>query len=171
MVQGNWRSPSFWRWWWRSSAPGEIRAAVYVLGLALVLGGGWLAATQLSSAKAGVSELGSNAAAPFPSVRTVRIVRRVPKVEVKTRTRTEVVSTTRTVTVAKPVVHTVVNERTVTEVQPSPRARTVTRTIGYTLVRTLTDTQTQTETAPPVTVTQTLPAVVVTVVRTVTVKH
>lgn len=164
-MQGNWRSPSFWRWWWRSSAPGEVRAAVYVLGLALVLGGGWLAATQLTSANASVSQGVSDPVTFRGAVRTVRIVRRVPKVVVRTETTTNVVLTTQTVTVAKPVVR----ERTVTDVQPSPKPRTVTRTIGYTLVRTLT--QTQTETAPPVTVTQTLPAVVVTVVRTVTVKH
>jgi hypothetical protein len=170
MVQGNWRSPKFWRWWWRSSAPGEVRAAVYVLGLALVLGGGWLAATQLTSANASVNEsAAAQNATAFPAVRTVRIVRQVPKVEVKTRTRTDVISTTRTITVANPLVQTVVNERTVTDVQPTPKARTVTRTVGYTLVRTVT--QTQTETAPPVTVTQTLPAVVITVVRTVTVHH
>ena len=55
MIRKHWRSLEFWRWWWHDRVRFEIKAAVTVVLLALMLSGGWIAADRLSTASASVS--------------------------------------------------------------------------------------------------------------------
>ena len=59
MIREHWRELAFWRWWFAQRAPREVRWGLGLLGLVLVLGGGFLAADRLSQARAGVSPTGS----------------------------------------------------------------------------------------------------------------
>ena len=52
MFRRHWLEPRFWIWWWRWRLSPEFRTAA-ILGLfVLLLGAGWVAADQLSSANA-----------------------------------------------------------------------------------------------------------------------
>ena len=63
MIRKHWRELEFWRWWWHENIRFEVKAVASVIVLALMLGGGWIAADRLSSASA------SGAASPCFHVR------------------------------------------------------------------------------------------------------
>ena len=44
----HWREPSFWKWWWQNRLSLEIQVGAMLVLLALLLGGGWLAAAKLA---------------------------------------------------------------------------------------------------------------------------
>ncbi len=69
MVRRHWREREFWRWWWRTGAPGGVRIGTMLVLLVVLLAGGLLAAGRLSA---------SNGGAPLPE--TVRIVTTVRSV-------------------------------------------------------------------------------------------
>ena len=54
MSRRNWRKPTYWRWFWHERVSVEVKALGGVVLLALMLGGGWVAADRLSTAGAGV---------------------------------------------------------------------------------------------------------------------
>jgi hypothetical protein len=54
MARGNWRKPTYWRWFWHERVSVEVKALSGVALLALMLGGGWVAADRLSTAGASV---------------------------------------------------------------------------------------------------------------------
>jgi len=54
-MREHWREADFWRWWWHNRVPFEVKAFLSLVLLALMLGGGWVAADRLSSASASVS--------------------------------------------------------------------------------------------------------------------
>jgi hypothetical protein len=221
MFRKNWRDPNFWKWWWKNRLSLEVRVCAGLVLLALLLGGGWLAADRLAPANAGdsnafvlettvervtVREKGKVVRKLVPVIRRIRVksstqyrtaslyetnvvttpggvrivrksvVRYVPKIrtrvvtnkgrvitvsetklvpttKIETRTQTAVVTGERTVTSTDVQTQTVVNARTVTQTQTSTVSNTITNV--------------QTVTAPPVTVTETLPAETVTVTITV----
>jgi hypothetical protein len=170
----HWLEPRFWILWWRWRLSPEFRTAA-ILGLfVLLLGAGWVAADQLSSANASGTNQDAvlettvertvtvhklRAAAPAVSVRTRVVTRQVvryrPTTRVETRTRTAVVTAARVVTTTAVVTRKLVEEHTITRSNPTTVVLTVTRSV--------------TRTAPPITVTETLPPE--TVVVTVTVKR
>lgn len=55
MIRKHWRSLEFWRWWWQARVRIEVKALTALVVLALMLGGGWIAADRLSTASASVS--------------------------------------------------------------------------------------------------------------------
>jgi hypothetical protein len=55
MVRGKWRRPDYWRWLWHERVSFEVKALLGVALLALMLGGGWVAADRLSTAGASTS--------------------------------------------------------------------------------------------------------------------
>lgn len=180
MFRQHWRDPDFWIWWWQRRALPKLRYAA-IGGFFILLGGfGMYVAFKLSSASA--SSAGDaftwqrtverrvtvyTKPAPAAGVATrVRVVTRkiihyVPTTHVELRTRTAVVTTNRVVTTKRVVTdtavvtQTVIHKHTVTRSEPQLVTTTVTQSV--------------TETAPPITETETLPPT--TVVVTVTVTH
>jgi hypothetical protein len=55
VIRKHWRSLEFWRWWWQARVRIEVKALSGLVVLALMLGGGWIAADRLSTASASVS--------------------------------------------------------------------------------------------------------------------
>lgn len=178
MFRDNWRSPAFWRWWWRNSVPVEVKLPVAIGLVALLLVGGYFAADQLSGASA------SNGTGSYVLETTVRkvvtvhehgknVVKRVPVVirrnVVHSQTAYQTVVNTHVVT-TKGGVQRIVKK--VTQVLPVERVVRVTNqstvVVNHTdtVVQPVTTVETTTVTLPANTVTQT---VTVPVVSTVTV--
>jgi hypothetical protein len=86
MFWQHWREPDFWRWLWYNRTPPRAKAALALVAVAAVLGGGFYAADRLSSANAGVSATDAfTFETTIQKLVTVRehgkrIVRRVPVV-------------------------------------------------------------------------------------------
>ncbi len=176
MFRENWRSPAFWRWWWRNSVPVEVKLPLAAAFVALLLVGGYFAADQLSGASA------SNGSGSYVLETTVRkvvtvrehgklVVKRVPVVirrnVVHSQTSYQTVVNTKVVTRKGDVQHVV---KKVTQLLPVERVVKVTNqstvVVNHTdtVVQPVTSIETTTVTLPPSTVTET-----VTVVSTVTV--
>ena len=107
MFRDNWRSPAFWRWWWRNSVPAEVKLPLGMALVALLLVGGYFAAGQLSGASASNSTDSYVLQTTVRKVVTVRqhgklVVKRVPVVirrnVVRSRTSYQTVVNTRVVT-------------------------------------------------------------------------
>ena len=184
MFRDNWRSPAFWRWWWRTSVPAEVKLPLALALVALLLVGGYYAAGRLSGASAANDSGSYVVESTVRKVVTVRqhgklVVKRVPVVVHRTVVRSQTAYQTayqtvidKRVVTAKAQVRQV--EKKVTQVVPVERVVKVTN--QSTVVVTQTDTvaqpvtsfRTTTVTLPPNTVTQTVTVPVVTTV-TVTV--
>jgi hypothetical protein len=152
----HWREIRFWKWWWQNRAPVGLRVGCYVLLLAVLLTGGWFAASRLSPAAAG-----SNAytlETTLTKTVTVRqggkLVRRVVHVVKRVRLRPETVFRTDT-TFGTKIVTTPGGVRVVRQpvVKYVPRVRThvvtvggKTRTVTETLQVPTTTVETRTET-------------------------
>ena len=157
--------PAYWRWYWHERVSVEVKALLGVALLALMLGGGWIAADRLSTAGASVS--GAEALTIETTVQkvvTVRekgklVVKRVPvvkKVFLRPRTAFETLTDVRTnvVTVAggvrtvrtKVVVHVPVVSKKVVTVNGTTKTVVTTRLMPTTTVETQTRTQTQVQT-------------------------
>src|SRR3954451_5464153 len=52
MFRRYWQDPGFWKWWWRNRVSDDARRGAGLLGVVLLLVGGWLAADRLTSAGA-----------------------------------------------------------------------------------------------------------------------
>ena len=155
MIRENWRSPAFWRWWWRNAVPAEVKIPLAFVLVGLLLFGGYFAAGQLGGASAADGSSSYVLETTVRKVVTVRehgklVVKRVPVVVHRSVTRTKTAYQTNYQTVVQTVVHThyvttparvrdVVKEvvRTVTQVLPVERVVRVT----------VTDTQTVTDVA------------------------
>lgn len=180
MFRDNWRSPAFWRWWWRNSVPAEVKLPLGMALVALLLVGGYFAAGQLSGASASNSTDSYVLQTTVRRVVTVRqhgklVVKRVPVVirrnVVRSRTSYQTVVNTRTrVVTTKGGVRRVVKK--VTQVLPVERVVRVTNqstvVVNHTdtVLQPVTSVETTTVTLPANTITQT---VTVPVVSTVTV--
>lgn len=193
MFGANWRSPGFWKWWWRYGASRGQRGLAVAALLALLLAGGWFGSVYLTTAGANDSVVLETTSAHAVTTREggrivrriVRVVKRVvvPSTALGTPTRyatrpvtvegqTRTISETRSVPAVSTRTRTAVvtSQRTVTATQVLTQEQTVTDTA--TQFRTTTDMQTVTQTTPAATVTTTLPAQTVTVIVTVTLpKH
>ena len=178
MFRDNWRSPAFWRWWWRNSVPVEVKLPLAFAFVALLLLGGYFAAGQLSGASASNNSGSYVLETTVRKIVTVRehgklVVKRVPVVirqnVVQSQTSYQTVVNTQVVT-RKGDVQQVVKK--VTQVLPVERVVRVTNqstvVVNHTdtVVQPVTSIETTTVTLPPSTVTQT---VTVPVVSTVTV--
>ena len=151
MFRDNWRSPAFWRWWWRSSVPVEVKVPVAFVLVALLLVGGYFAAGQLSGASAANGSSADVFETTVRKVVTVRehgklVVKREPVVVRRSVTRTKY----RTVVQTVQQTHYVTTPGKVREVVAKPVVRTVTqvlpveRVVRVTVEHTVTDTQTVT---------------------------
>jgi hypothetical protein len=178
VFRDNWRTPAFWRWWWRNSVPAEVKIPLAIALVTLLLVGGYFAAGQLSGASASNSTGSYVVQATVRKVVKVRVhgklvVKRVPVVirrsVVRSRTSYQTVVNTRVVT-TKGGVRSIVKK--VTEVLPVERVVRVTNqstvVVNHTatVVQPVTTVETTTVTLPSNTVTQT---VTVPMVSTVTV--
>ena len=173
MFGSHWREIRFWKWWWQNRAPVGLRVGCYVLLLALLLTGGWFAASRLSPAAAGsnVYTLETTLNKTVTVRQGGKLVRRVVHVVKRVRLRPETVFRTDTTfgtkfvttpggvrVVRQPVVkyvprvrtHIVTvggKTRTVTETQQVPTTTIQTRTetnVVTGATRTVTETQSQT---------------------------
>ncbi|MGN6796905.1 MAG: hypothetical protein ACTHKS_02015 [Gaiellaceae bacterium] len=89
MFKENWKTAAFWRWWWRSQVPADVKymAAVMLAGVLIV--GGYFASGHLAGASAAQSADSYVRETTISKVVTVnkngrRIVKRVPVVVRKT---------------------------------------------------------------------------------------
>jgi hypothetical protein len=162
MIRKHWRSVEFWRWWWHDRVRFEVKAAVTVALLALMLGGGWIAADRLSTASASVStanqftfettvekvitvrEKGRLVRKLVPVVRKV-FVKRQTQFKTLTDIRTDVIKTPGgTRIVRRKVIRLVpVVKRTVVTVGGKTKTLVTTQLVPTTNVQTQTQTQTQ----------------------------
>ena len=165
VIRKHWREPEFWRWWWHARIRFEVKAVGTVVVLALMLGGGWIAADRLSSASAsGAAPPGFTFETTVEKVVTVRekgkLVRKlvpvVRKVFVKRKTQFKTLTdvTTRVVKtpggvriVRRRVVKLVpVVKRKVVTVDGKTKTLVTTQLVPTTNVQTQTLMQTQTQT-------------------------
>jgi hypothetical protein len=165
MIRKHWRELEFWRWWWHDNIRFEVKAVATVIVLALMLGGGWIAADRLSSASAsGAASPGFTFETTVEKVVTVRekgkLVRKlvpvVRKVFVKRQTRFKTLTDVTTDLVKTPggvkiVRHRVVKlvpvvTRKVVTVNGKTKTLVTTQLVPTTNVQTQTLTQTQTQT-------------------------
>lgn len=162
MFRHNWRSPAFWRWWWRYSASAGIKGALVLLLVAALLVGGYFAAGGLTRASAAGTSSSYVLKTTVRKVVTVRehgklIVKRVPVVvhrdvirsQTQTQTAYQTVVNDRTVVQRQIVttpgqVRTVVHETT----RFVPVERVVTRTVTQPVTVTQTVVSTVTVTSP-----------------------
>jgi hypothetical protein len=189
MIRQHWREPKFWLWWFRQGAPSEVRWILGLLGVILVLGGGFLAADRLSQANAGVSPTSE-----FTFVTTIErnvtvrehgrtIVKRVPVIRrvlvrpqtmYETRLETRIIKTPGGVRiVTHPVIRYVpVVKKSVVTVAGKRQVRTTTVMVPTVKTQTQTITNSQTvvneNTSTVVTVVETTIPVTTTVRRTTT---
>ena len=166
MIRKHWRSLEFWRWWWQARVRFEVKALSAVVVLALMLGGGWIAADRLSTASASVSTADQflTFETTVQKVVTLRekgkIVRKlvpvVRKVFVKRRTAFKTTTDVRTSVVTlnggvrtvrtKVVVHVPVVSRKVITVNGKTKTIVTTRLVPTTNIETQTSTLTRTQT-------------------------
>jgi hypothetical protein len=166
MFRQHWREVRFWRWWLGRRAPRAVRWSLGLLALVLVLGGGFLAAVQLSKASSGLAPTGGYTfQTTVQKLVTVRehgrtVVRRVPvirKVFLRPQTAYETRYDTRVVTapggtrvvqhevvryvpvVTKSIVTVDGKKRTVTQTKLVPTTRMVTQTNVVTNEHTVTN--------------------------------
>ncbi len=173
VFRDNWRSLSFWRWWWSNSLSTEVKVPLAFVIVAMLLVGGYFAANQLSGASA-ANDSSSYVQTTVRKVVTVRqhgklVVKRVPVVVrrnvVHSQTSYQTVIDKQVVTTPGGVrVHRVVQK--VPQFVPVERVVNVTVEHTQTVVQPVTSIETTTVTLPPQTITQT---VTVPVVSTVTV--
>ena len=192
MSRRNWRKPTYWRWFWHERVSVEVKALGGVVLLALMLGGGWVAADRLSTAGAGVDARAFTVETTVQKIITVRekgkLVRKlvpvVKKVYLRPRTAflTQTAVRTNVVTVSggvrtvrsRVVVHVPVVSKKVITVNGKTKTLVTTRLLRTTAVETqmhtLTQVQTQvqTETQTQVQVQVQTQTVVSTATRTVT---
>ena len=165
MIRKHWREPGFWRWWWHDRLRFEVKAVVTCIVLALMLGGGWLAAERLSTASASgasspvltfettverfvtVREKGKLVRKLVPVVRKV-FVKRATKFKTLTDVTTAVVRTPGGVRIVRRKVVKLVPvvKRTVVTVDGKTKTLVTTRLVATTNVQTQTLMQTQTQT-------------------------
>jgi hypothetical protein len=174
MFRRYWRDPGFWRWWWRNRVSQGARRGAGLVGVVLLLIGGWFAADRLTLAGADtgtdayvlettvervvtVREEGKLVRKRVPVVK--RVLVRAPNGSQQTRYQTQLVTVGgETRVVRQPVVRYVrrvqdhlvtVNGRTSTisetRLVPTTTVRTRTQTAVVTAERTVTDTQTRTD--------------------------
>ena len=171
----HWREPSFWKWWWQNRLSLEIQVGAMLVLLALILGGGWLAADKLAPANAAdsssyvlettvnrvvtVREKGKVVRKLVPVVKRI-LVKRATQYRTETQYGTRFVTTPGGVRVVRepviryvPKVRTrvVTNQgrvRTVSETRflPTTNIETRTQTAVVTGERTITNTAIQTQT-------------------------
>jgi hypothetical protein len=177
LIRENWRTPAFWRWWWRNAVSVEVKIALALLLVTLLLLGGYFAAGRLSGASASGDTDSYVLETTVRKVVTVRdhgklVIKRVPVVVhrsvIQSRTAYQTVVKTHVVTtpggvrsVVQKVVRTVpgvnvVVNHTVTVEQPVTSFETTTVTVPS---NTVTETRTVSETVTVVsTVTVTSPS-------------
>jgi hypothetical protein len=154
----HWREPRFWKWWWQNRLSLEIQVGAMLVLLALLLGGGWLAADRLAPANAAdsssyvlettvnrvvtVREQGKVVRKLVPVVRRI-LVKRATQYRTETHYGTRIVTTPGGVRVVRePVIRYV----------PKVRTRVVTnkgqvRTVSETRFLPTTNIETRTQTA------------------------
>jgi hypothetical protein len=174
VFRDNWRSLSFWRWWWSNSLATEVKVPLAFVVVALLLVTGYFAANQLSGASAANDSSSYVVQTTVRKVVTVRqhgklVVKRVPVVVrrnvVHSQTSYQTVIDKQVVTTPGGVrVHRVVQK--VPQFVPVERVVNVTVDHTQTVVQPVTSIETTTVTLPAQTITQT---VTVPVVSTVTV--
>jgi hypothetical protein len=171
MFRQYWRDPRFWVWWLRRGAPREVRWALGLAAVLIVLGGGFLAADRLSKASAGVSPTSE-----YTFVTTIQrnvtvrehgrtITKRVPvirRVLIRPQTLFETRRETRVVTTPGKVEYVPVVRKQVVTVAGKRQTRT--RTVLVPSVKTVSNSSTSTV----VTVVETTLPVTTTVHRTAT---
>jgi hypothetical protein len=181
VFRDNWRSLAFWRWWWSNSLSTEVKIPLAFVIVAMLLVGGYFAASQMSGASA-ANDSRSSVQTTVRKIVTVRqhgklVVKRVPVVVrrnvVHSQTAYQTVIDKQVVT-SRGGVRRVVQK--VTQVLPVERVVNVTNQSTVvvdhtqTVVQPVTSIETTTVTLPPQTVTQTVSVPVVsTVTVTVTV--
>src|SRR3954452_23380038 len=174
MFRRYWQDPGFWKWWWRNRVSDDARRGAGLLGVVLLLVGGWLAADRLTSAGAETGASSYVLETTVGRVVTVReegklvrkrgaVIRRLlvrfpSRMQTETRYQTQLVTVGgETRVVRQPVVRYVarvrdrllnVNGRTSTvsetRLVPTTTVRTRTQTAIVTAEHTVTDTQTRT---------------------------
>jgi hypothetical protein len=163
----NWRDREFWAWWWQSTLSPKLRSAATVATCILIGAAGVFSADRLTSAKGSPSNVTvwnrtiTHAVTERGRVVTVEVVRRVRRPHAERQARAALLTSVQVVTKPKVMTHTVVDTQTVTR----SKTRVVTRTVTHSVTKI---TPPVTVTAPPLTVTQTLPAQTVTTTMTVT---
>jgi hypothetical protein len=107
LLRNNWRSPAFWRYWWREGIRRDIKLLVILVLIPILLVGGYFAASGLTSAQASGGSSSYVLETTIQKVVTVRehgrvIVKRMPVVVrrtiVKNHTSRETIVDTRVVT-------------------------------------------------------------------------
>lgn len=165
MFRRYWREPGYWRWLWRDRVGFVGKAIVSAVVLALMLGGGWLAANRLAGASAGVSAAGDlTFETTIQKLVTVhekgrvvdKLVPVVKQVFVKPRTAFQTLTDLRTnvITVqggvrtvrSKVVVHVPVVSKKVVTVDGKTKTIVTTRLVPTTNIQTQTNTLTQVRT-------------------------
>jgi hypothetical protein len=159
MIGEHWREPRFWLWWIKQGGPPEVRVILALIGVAVALGGGVLAADRLSQASAGVSPTSQFTFLTTVQrevtvrendrtvVRGIPIVRRVvvrPQTVYETRVRTNILTEPGDVrVVTKPVTrHVPTVQRQVVTVAGKRQIRTRTVLVPTTRIQTITNAQT-----------------------------
>lgn len=166
MFRKHWRSTRYWRWVWQEGVAPEVKALIGAALIVLMLGGGWFAASRLSTASAGVTQSGGvlTFERTVQKVVTVRekgrIVRKlvpvVRKVFVKRRTAFKTTTDVRTNVVTmnggvrtvrtKVVVHVPVVSKKIVTVNGKTKTIVTTRLVPTTNIETQTSTLTRTQT-------------------------
>jgi len=195
-LRNNWRSPAFWRYWWREGIRRDIKLLVILVLIPILLVGGYFAASGLTSAQASGGSSSYVLETTIQKVVTVRehgrvIVKRMPVVVrrtiVKNHTSRETIVDTRVVTTPGgvhyvtrkvlryvPVVHKRVvtikgKTTTITETRLVPTIKTQTQTLTNVVNHSETVVQPVTTVVVKTqTETQTLPPNTVTVTKTQT---
>lgn len=165
MFREHWRKPRFWAWWVSKGAPARVRWTLGYLGIAAVLGAGFLAADQLAQVNASGPQFGTGLLQAPGGVRIVThpIVRYVPVVK-KTSVTLDGKRRVLTKSVLVPAVRTetqTITSQQDTSNQNASRVVTVVATVPVTVRQTTTQPTT-------VVVTQSLPGQTVTTTQTVT---
>ena len=165
MFRKHWREARFWVWFWRERIRPEAKALLGVVLIVLMLAGGWLAASRLSTASAGVTqfqaftfettvqkmvtvrEKGKIVRKLVPVVRKVFVKRRT-KFKTTTDVQTHVITRSggvRTVR-TKVIVHVPVVSKQVITVNGKTKTVVTTRLLPTTNIETQTSTLTRTQT-------------------------
>lgn len=165
MLRKHWREARFWVWIWRERVRREAKALIGVVLIGLMLAGGWLAASRLSTASAGVTQFQAfTFETTVQRMVTVRekgkIVRKlvpvVKKVFVKRRTKFKTTTDVQTQVITrsggvrtvrtKLIVHVPVVSKQVVTVNGKTKTIVTTRLVPTTNIETQTSTLTRTQT-------------------------